>query len=179
MTTNTALVERFFALLEAGDADRLMLLLDDDFVFRDPDSTFVLPKAGMPTMLGWDIVARGRPVVSDLRASGETVRCRVRETNAFTELLGLDPFELDVTFVVRDGRILEEVARELVVDGPSYTARFGEAVAPVLAWAGHHDPETLDRVLNDGGSIRFDGESAHALLELIHAWRGASSESDR
>lgn len=178
MTENTALVERFFALLEAGDADGLMTLLDDDFVFRDPDSTFVLPRARMPAMLGWDIVARGRPVVSELRASGDTVRCKVRETNAFTELLGLDAYGLEVTFVVRDGRILEEVAHELVADGPSYTARFNEAVAPVLAWAERNDPDTLKRVLDDGGGVRFDGEAARALLELIHAWRLAAPKTN-
>ncbi|MFW6078384.1 MAG: nuclear transport factor 2 family protein [Gemmatimonadota bacterium] len=174
----TALVEHFFTALEAGDTARFMALLDDGFVFRDPDSTFVASKEMIPGMLAWDLAAGAHPVVSDLRASGDTVRCTVRETNAFTELLGLEPYVLDLTFVVRDGRIREEVVRERVTDGPSYTQRFNEAVAPVLAWAERNDPEALGRIRGDSG-MRYDGESARALVRVIRAWREATGMDER
>lgn len=92
-------------------------------------------KDALRTMVGWDSAARTRPVVSGLRTSGETVHCTVHETNQFTELLGLGGFVMDLTFVVRDGRIREEVGRERVADGPSYTRPFSQAVEPVLARA--------------------------------------------
>ncbi|MFW6201163.1 MAG: nuclear transport factor 2 family protein [Gemmatimonadota bacterium] len=174
----TALVERFFTALEAGDSARFMALLDDDFVFRDPDSTFVVRKAAIPSMLEWDMAAGAHPVVSELRASGDTVHCTVRETNAFTDLLGLDPYVLDLTFVVREGRIREEVVSERVADGRSYTERFNEAVAPALAWAERNDPEALGRIRDETG-MRYDGESARALLDVIHAWREATPTDER
>lgn len=174
----TALVEHFFAALEAGDSARFMALLDDEFVFRDPDSTFVASKEAVPGMLEWDMAAGADPVVSDLRASGDTVYCTVRETNAFTELLGLEPYVLDLTFVVRDGRILEEIVRERVADGPSYTERFNEAIAPVLTWAEQNDPEALSRVRGEQG-MRYDGESARALIGLIRAWREDTGAQER
>lgn len=175
-----AVVERFFTALEAGDVDRSMALLDDEFVFRDRDSTFVVPKQAIPRMLAWDVAAGGEPVLSGLQVTGDTVRCEVTETNTFTELLGLEPYVLELTFVVREGRIREEVVRERVAEGSSYTRRFEEAVAPALAWAERNDPAALDRVLRDDGSgIRYDGDSAKALLEVIRAWREATTGSTR
>lgn len=174
-TEPAALIERFFTTLEAGDTTGLMELLDDDFIFRDPDSTFVVPKQAIPGMLAWDIAAGAEPVVGDLHVSGDTVRCEVRETNAFTELLGLDPYVLDLTFIVRDGRIREEVVRERVTDGPSYTQRFNAAIAPVLAWAERNDPDALSRIRGESG-MRYDAESARALLDVIRAWRRATTD---
>lgn len=38
---------------------------------------------------------------------------------------------------------------------------------------------TKNTALGIGGGVRFDGESARALLELVRAWRGPAAESDR
>ncbi len=46
----------------------------------------------------------------------------------------------------------------------------------MLAWAERNEPAELRRVLRDDGGVRYDGESARALLGLIRAWRDAKAE---
>lgn len=166
-------VRTFFERLEARDAEGVVALLDEDFVFRDAEGTFSVGREEMRPLLAWDAEARSRPEIEDLEVEGDTVRVRLREANRLTDLLELDPWELEASFVVRHGRILEEEARERVDEGaPSFSERFQRAIRPVAEWAAETDPEAARAVFEHGRVARYDGPTARLLLALLEAYPG-------
>ncbi len=177
-TDPETVVRTFLQKLEQGDIDAVMALLHEDFVFRDAESTFRAGREDMPSMLAWDLEAEGRIEIQALEAEGEVVRVRLRETNRFTELLELAPWEVEATFTVREGEIQEEVARERVSGGPSFTERFQQELQPVVAWAAEVYPEAADTIFEDGRVRRYDGPTARRLLQLLEAYPGPGSQKE-
>lgn len=170
-------VRAFLRHLDGHEVDAALALFDDDFVFRSGDGSFTAGRDAIPPMLAWDAAAGSDVDVRELTVSGDTVRVHLVERNRFTELLELEPWVVDATFVVRDGRIVEEVAREVVVDGPSFTERFERALAPVRGWASEARPAEADSVFTDGRMARYDGPTARRLLELIEAYLDRSGDA--
>lgn len=168
-------VRSFLESLDRHDVDGAVALLDDVFAFRSGDGGFEVDKEAMPSVLGWDRAAGSDLEIRELTASGDTVRARLVERNRFTELLGLEPWVVEATFVVRDGRIVEEVAREMATDGPSFTERFQRALEPVRSWAAEARPGEAAAVFEDGRVARYDGPTAKRLLALIEAYLRATS----
>lgn len=166
-----AIVRMFLQALERQDVEGALALLDDDFVFRDAAGSFAATKEELPAMLAWDAAAEGRPEIVGLSVSGDTVRTRIVERNRFTELLDLEPWNVQATFVVREGRIVEEVARELTGDGPGFEERFHRALEPVRRWAAAERPAEAREVFEDGRVARYDGATARRLMALIVAYR--------
>lgn len=166
-----AVVRAFLEELGRGDVEVALALLDDGFVFRDAAGTFSVGREAMPAMLAWDAAARGRVQVEELRSSGDTVRARIVERNRFTELLELAPWVVEAVFVVRNGRIVEEVAREVTGESRPFSERFETALEPVRRWAFEERPGAAQAVFAEGRVARYDGPTARRLLELIAAHR--------
>lgn len=164
-------VRAFFRALDRHDADGVLELLDEDFAFRSADGSFAIGREALPDVLGWDFAAGSDVDVERLQEEGDTVRVTLRERNRLTELLGLEPWRVEATFVVRDGRIREEIAREVVGEGPSFQERFRRALEPVADWAAEARPEDAGAVFADGGVARYDGPTARRLLRLLEAYR--------
>lgn len=163
-----AVVRAFFDAQRAHEVEPVMELLADDFVFRDREATFSVPRSRIRPMLAWDAATRWRGDVSVLETVGDTVRVRVVEDNDFLELTGLGPLTHDVTFVVSDGRIRESI----VPSDPELQEAVDEALAPVLAWARETRPDDLDGLLGDAGII-YDGRSARGWVSLLREARRA------
>lgn len=160
-------VRAFLGSLDEHDVEGALALLDDDFVFRSGDGGFEAGKEAMPSMLGWDAAAGSEVEIRELSSSGDTVQVRLVERNQFTELLELEPWVVEATFVVREGLIVEEAAREVALDRPPLTLRFERALEPVRRWAVEARPAEAAAVFEDGGVARYDGPTARRLLALI------------
>lgn len=171
-------VRAFLHSLDEHDVEGALALLDASFVFRSSDGGFEAGKEAMPSMLAWDAAAGSDVEIRELTSSGDTVRVLLVERNRFTELLELEPWVVEATFVVRDGRISEEVAREVAVDGPSFEDRFRRALEPVRRWAVEARPAEARAVFADGGVARYDGPTARRLLALIEAHHRAIGDGD-
>lgn len=177
--TPAAVVRAFFRALGRHDTDGVVELLHQDFTFRSADGGFAIGREDIPAVLGWDFAAGSDPDIESLAAAGDSVRVTLRERNRFTELLGLEPWRVEATFVVEDGRIREEVAREIVGGGPSFTERFRRALAPVVEWAGENRPEVARAVFEDGRVARYDAETARRLLRLLEAYEARTGRRPR
>lgn len=164
-------VRAFLDALDSHDVERALSLLDEAFTFRSADGSVAIDRAGMPAVLGWDAAAEGSVEVKTLETVGDTVRVRLTERSRFTELLSLEPWEVDATFVVRDGRIVEEVAREVAVDGEGITERFQRALAPVRRWAETARPAEANALFAGEGVAGYDGPTARRLLRLLEDYR--------
>lgn len=170
-----AVVRAFLHSLDEHDAEGAMALLDEDFVFRSGEGGYEIRRNQMSDVLAWDAAADGTVEIEEMRAEGDTVRARLVERNQFTELLELEPWTVQATFVVRDGRIVEELAEEVVGEAASFNARFARALEPVIRWAEETRPEAASRVFTDGRVARFDGPTARRLLQLIRTYRREAS----
>lgn len=164
-------VTTFLQHLDRHDVEGALALLDDGFVFRSGDGTFEAGREAMPAMLAWDAAVEGDVEIRQLKASGDTVRVRLVERNRLTDLLELEPWVVEATFVVRNGRIVEEVAEEVVADRPAFAERFERALEPVRRWAVEARPSDAKATFEDGSVARYDGPTARRLLELIEAHR--------
>lgn len=166
----SGVVRAFLGELGRHDAEGALALLHEDFTFRSADGSVLADRRAMRTILAWDAAAEGRVEIRELREEGEVVRARLRETNRFTELLELDPWLVEATFVVRDGRIVEEVVREIVDEGPTFTRRFEAALGPIVRWAEENRPADARALFEDGRLARYDGPTARRLLRVIEAY---------
>lgn len=164
-----AVVSAFFEALSAGNRTEAEALLAPGFILLSWDASVLASRERYVAMMGWDAAAEGVPLIERTVVEEDTVTVLVRETNEFTRLLELEPFRLESRFVINSGLIQEQRLRELA-DGPSYTRRFEDAIAPVLRWAETAAPELLRGVSVDG-AIRYDEGSARRLLRLIRLYQ--------
>lgn len=165
-------VRAFFDALSRSDLEAAMALVGEDFVLRQASGTYTADREALTKILEWDVAAQGRGEIENLETEGEVVQVRLREWNRFIELLDLDPFRVELTFVVRDGLIRQEVIREMTGRGPSFTDQFHQALEPVIEWAARNRPDDVASVFDDGRVSRYDAPTARRLIELLEAYRG-------
>lgn len=163
-----AVIESFVEAQNAHDVERVLGMLDDDFVFRDREQTFEISLADIRPLFEWDAATHWRGAASDIETSGDTARVRLTETNEFLERLGLGPLSHDVTFVVEGERIREIVAS---FDAGLQQA-VDDAVAPIIEWARATRPASLEGLVGPDGIV-YDGTSASGWLSLLREARRA------
>lgn len=165
-------VRALLEAVDAGDVSGVKSLLAPGFRMRSWEGESLATRSEYLTMLGWDLAAGGVRTIEALEVHGDTVSLEMRERNDFTRLLGLDPFQLEVRYVVAERLIAEQRLREVPEEGPSDTGRFDQAVTPILEWGREEAPGLLDAIVVDG-SIRYDERSGRALLELIRLYQSS------
>jgi hypothetical protein len=159
----------FFGAIEKHDTEGALDLLAEDFVFRSSDSKFRIDKRQFRDVIEFDsaVNSKARYLVEDERDGSITLV--VTESNDFLRLIGIREQKLRVTFVIRGGKIQEEVLRELLHEGPSYQ----QAMEPLVEWAKLNRPEAFAKVFGATGA-KFTGETAPIWLSLARAWRQAT-----
>lgn len=163
-----AIVEEFVRAQNTHDVERVLSLLDEDFVFRDPGRTFEVSRADVRPLFEWDAATRWRGEAGEIESSGDTVQVELTETNEFLERLGLGPLSHDVTFVVEGERIREIVASFDVALQQAVDA----AVEPIVEWARATRPASLEGLVGPDGVV-YDGTSASGWLSLLREARRA------
>jgi hypothetical protein len=90
----------------------------------------------------------------------------VTENNDFFRLLRLDGQKLRVKFIVKDGKLKEEILESIFKTNPPYE----EALQPAIEWARTHRPRDLARAYPSGKMV-FNGTAAKAWASLLREWR--------
>lgn len=161
----------FLKALGSRDVTRVESLLAPDFRFRQWNGEVMANRAEYLVMLGWDFEAGGVRTVERLQARGDTVTAMLREANRFTDLLDLRPFRVEVRFVVSDGVIAEQRIREMTpADSPSYSARFADAIGPIVEWGAREDSNSWAARAMRGG-MSYNEDSARRLWQLIERYQ--------
>ncbi|NPV13709.1 hypothetical protein HPY86_02100 [candidate division WOR-3 bacterium] len=105
--------------------------------------------------------------MSELTMIGDTIFCRLEETNRWLHLVGVEPMIYEARFVIAEGKIDGLIVEPeqgvwIMLTGPALS--FGK-------WLKSEEPGALE-VLMPGGRFRFTPENGRRLVELISRWRG-------
>lgn len=158
--------ESFTDALERHDIDTALSYVAEDFVLRDPQSSYRGDRDSFRVMLGWDVAVGGSTDFRDIQVDGDTVHARAVETNRFMRLLGIEQGEFRLTFVIRDGLLREEI----ISGSTEFMRSIEEALQPVVKWAEVHHPEELAKVYPNQQLV-YSQETGRRWIELLENWR--------
>lgn len=155
--------------MRAGDVDRSLSYLAEDFELRDAAGRQRIDRRAMRDVLQWDAALGGKMTFSGLEWEGETVRGEFTETNELYELLGMEPRRYRIEFHFSGDLISEQIYEVLDSEGLSMT----QALEPFLDWAREGHAADLDAIYPDG-RIVHSASAAKRWVELLRAWRADS-----
>jgi hypothetical protein len=161
-----AAVDCVMAAWNAYDADAARKCYAEKPVARNAHGVVPIDWAFERGLRSFDRVARSRFRAEVRRTEGETVEYRLHETNDFLTALGLDGVSALWRYTVRGGRIEEE---ELLDSDASFRSRLRK----LTEWGRTAKPAGWGSVVDTEGSVRFDGDTAPALIALAKEWSGA------
>lgn len=125
-------------------------------------------RRGIDGLLEYARAAGAELALSGLERRGDTVSCRLRETNNWLRALALDSIAHDARFIFTGSRIARADIRLL----PASRSELGHAGLGFGRWVRDNDPAAIEQVL-PGGRPDLSAENARLLLELIARWRAA------
>ncbi len=132
---------------------------------------------------GLGVVAQGRKEIKDFlgyartvdvklsmsepAVKGDTIFCRLEETNRWLDLVGVEPMIYEARFIINEGQIDGLIVEPdqgvwIMLTGPALS--FGK-------WLKSEEPGALEELM-PGGKFRFTPENGRRLVELISRWRG-------
>ena len=161
-----AVFESFAQALHRHDIEAALSHVAEDFVLRDPQSSYRGDRESFRVMLGWDVAVDGSTEFHNILVDGDTVHVTAVETSRFIELLGINQGEFRLTFVIRDDLIREEI----IGGSTEFMRSVNEALQPVVEWAKAHRPEDLAKIYSDGQLI-YTEETGRLWIVLLEKWR--------
>ncbi len=169
--SNLEAIELYRAALNNHDIETAMSFLAEEYKLRFVGTEFVMSKADLPAMLGWDSGVNGRVDWDVAKSEAETLTFEGRERNDFFELLGVAHLRFRTTFRFDGkGKIIEQLY-ETYPDQPSWE----EAIKPAIEWASRYRPVELKEIHPEGQMI-YTEEAARRWVTLLREWRSTKSE---
>lgn len=167
----TSLKDRLDAFLDAHhrhDADAALSFLAEDFQLKFPGD-FTMSKKDVRKILAWDHAVNGRYYYENLEEKGNTLRCLLRESNDFFQLLGVEELQARMTYRFNDeGLFIEQIYEP--VPGQ---ADWMEALKPAVEWARKNRADELKEIYPDDQFV-YTAEMAGRWLALLRDWRAAT-----
>jgi hypothetical protein len=155
--------------MRAGDVDRSLSYLAEDFELHDAAGGQRVDRNAMRGVLQWDAALNGKIAYTALEWEGDRVSGEFTETNDLYGLLAMEPRRYRIEFRFSGDLIREQVYEVLNSDGPS----MGQALEPFLEWAGEGHATDLDAIYPDGRFV-YSASAANRWIELLQAWRAES-----
>ena len=162
-------VKALVGAMRAGDVDRSLSYLAEDFELRDAAGRQRMDRGAMRDVLQWDAALNGKMAFSALEWEDDTVSGEFTETNDLYELLGMEPRRYRIEFHFNGDLIREQVYEVLDSDGPSMR----QALEPFLEWASAGHATDLDEIY-PGGRFVYTASTANRWVELLQAWPDGS-----
>ena len=164
-------VELYRAALNNHDIETAMSFLAEEYKLRFVGTEFVMSKADLPPILGWDSGVNGHVDWDVAKGEAEALTFEGRERNDFFMLLGIAHLRFRSTFRLDGNSKIIEQLYETYSDQPSWE----EAIKPAIEWASRHRPAKLAEVYPEGQMI-YTEEAARRWVELLREWRSSKSE---
>lgn len=159
-------VKGLVGAMRAGDVERSMSYLAEDFELRDAAGNQRFDRDAMPGVLQWDAALNAKLAFSALEWEGDTVRGEFSQTNDLLDLLGLKARRFEIEFEFSGDLIRRQVYDVLPTDGPSVA----QALEPFLEWANATHTDELTAIYPDGRWV-YGAAAAQGWVELLQAWR--------
>ena len=164
-------VELYRAALNNHDIEAAMSFLAEEYKLRFVGTEFVMSKADLPRILGWDSGVNGHVEWDVAEGQAEALTFEGRERNDFFELLGIAHLRFRTSFKLDGkGKIIEQLYEKLPGQPSSE-----EAMKPAVEWASRHRPAELQEIYPDGRMI-YTEEAARRWVALLREWRSSRSE---
>jgi len=162
-------VKGLVGAMRAGDVDRSMSFLAEDFELRDVAGDQRIDHEAMPEVLRWNAALNSKLTFSDLEWEGDTVRGLFTETNDLLDLLGIESRRFKIEFQFSGDLIRQQVLDVMPSDGPSME----KALEPFLEWASASRADDLQTIYPDGRWV-YRASTADRWIELVRDWRADS-----
>ncbi|MGQ9678302.1 MAG: hypothetical protein ACUVUD_03370 [bacterium] len=118
--------------------------------------------------LGYARVVNLKLLMSDLVLKGDTIVCRLEESNDWLHLAGIESMLYEARFVIVGGkidRVIVEPIEDILVmlmKGPLFS---------FSRWLKTEEADMIERLMPDG-KFRFTPQNGCRLIELMCRWRG-------
>ena len=162
-------VKGLVGAMRAGDVERSMSYLAEDFELRDTAGNQRIDRDAMREVLQWDAALNAKLAFSGLEWEGDTVRGDFSETNDLVDLLGLEARRFKIEYQFNGDLIRRQVYDVLPTDGPSME----QALEPFLEWAKASHADELQAIYPDGRWV-YGAAAARGWVELLQAWHADS-----
>jgi len=165
--TGASVVREFCRRFGTRGTRQVVGLFAADAVFEiDGLGIVVQGRQGLKGLAEYGARVGSRLAAVDVSEVGDTVRCRLEESNEVYRLLGVETVWYEGWFALRRGRI----ERAVVKLEPASREGLKRGLAEFLLWLAATDPAALEKAMPDG-KLKADLETGARLLELLRRWR--------
>jgi ketosteroid isomerase-like protein len=156
------------------DVARVMALYGDDATFDVVGQFLLRGKGEIQDLAEYDVALNIHMAFSDCASQGDTLVCRLAETNEWFKLAGIELTVYSVNFVFSDGLI------KLLRAEPSSETNeaMRQVVGPLVQWASQERPERLRTMMPEGRFV-YNAENAGKSLALLQEWQHATEAEQR
>lgn len=170
-------LDRYLAAYLAGDVDALLRLHTGDAMFTVQDEPGRQGWESLRDLYEWNAALGGQLEFTQVDVDGDLIRiASVAERNRLLRELGIEEVHH------RPGtrfKLRGQLVQGIYLPGLEESSRqaLDAALEPVIAWLRQNDRATLGRLM-PGGEFRYDAASAAHWLEVVAAWREATTSAD-
>jgi hypothetical protein len=162
-------VRAYEATYNAHDTEKLMSFYDDDIRFEIVGVWVKSGKQAMRELAEWDRATNLRMTISDISVSGNSVTCKLVETNDWWKLAGIGEVLYEPCIMVFRNSLMTEMQAKMA---SSSVEAYMKAWSAIHKWASQNRSEALAELLPDGQFIYGEGP-ARKWLELLREWRAS------
>ncbi len=162
-------VRAYESTYNAHDVEKLMAFYADDIRFEIVGVWVKRGKEPVRELAEWDKTTNMHVTISDISVNGNTVTCKLIETNDWWKLAGMGEVHYEPTVLIfRDGLICD-IRATMTQEGVDAYAR----VWPdIISWAKSHRNEVLKELV-PGNEFVYGAEAARIWLALLRDWHAA------
>jgi hypothetical protein len=166
-----ATIEAYLDAHNHHDLDKTMACFAEDIRFEMGDVWKKAGKGEVRKLEEWDNAVNSRLTASDMRESGDTVTCRLTESNDWYDLAGVGEVAYQrCTITVKEGKITR-INTELT---PESMMGVTEALKAIMEWAARERPAVLAELMPNGELV-YGAQNGAKWLQMLRAWKEKSS----
>ncbi|MCK4329991.1 nuclear transport factor 2 family protein [candidate division WOR-3 bacterium] len=158
-------VKAFEKAYNSHDLERIMSLYAENATFEAVGQFVLKGKEQIRDLTEYDIALNIHMSISECIAKGDTVICKLAETNDWFKTAGIKETYYSTKFVFSDGLI--KLLRANAT--PETNQAFSQVLNPLTEWASKERPQQLAEMMPAGRFV-YNAENAKKALALLQEW---------
>lgn len=165
-------VKAYETTYNTHDVEKLMSFYADDVIFEIVGVWVRQGKQVVRDLAEWDKATNMRMTISNISVCGDTVTCKLVETNDWWKLAGMGEVHYEPCFMIFRKGLISEMRAKMV--GSSVEA-YRKVWPALYEWASENRGKELAELLPDGEFI-YGAEPARKWLDLLREWRASQTQ---
>lgn len=162
-------IKAYEATYNTHDVEKLMSFYADDIEFEIVGVWVKEGKAVVQELAEWDKATNMHMTISNIEVSGDTVTCKLVETNDWWKLAGMGEVYYEPCVMIFRNGLISEMRTTMTQESLDAYAKVWPSI---ISWAGEHRSEELKELL-PGGTFIYGTEAANKWIVLLQEWRDA------